>query len=203
MAAAAGPDKNASFPEATPSVPSSAPAPAPKSRSCVVCSKRKVRCDKQVPCSNCRRANIACVFPSTHRLPKWTRRIQQLTDTPSASSPQPALDPNVAVDKVIERLQRLERLVKELPGQLEHAHTAAGSVGDGSSAINSPGRSPESTEQQTDHSPATSSSSVENQFGRLVLQGNSSSRYISSGFWSRVNDEVSVFYFFNISHAKL
>ena len=40
--------------------------------------------------------------------------------------------------------------------------------------------------------PATdaSASGVQKQFGRLVLQGKSHSRYVSSGFWSRVNDEV-------------
>ncbi|KAK1837621.1 fungal specific transcription factor domain-containing protein, partial [Colletotrichum chrysophilum] len=38
--------------------------PALNPRSCVTCRRRKVRCDKQMPCSNCRRAVIQCIFPA-------------------------------------------------------------------------------------------------------------------------------------------
>lgn len=92
------------------------------------------------------------------------------------------------------RLRTLENLVKELSGQLEQAHAAAAS----STAGSSPGvDSTRSTsqdidaEQQRDTSPVTNSSSVQKQFGRLVLQDAGRSRYVGSGFWSRVNDEVS------------
>lgn len=185
-------DRNATSP-ASGRTASSAPPPAPKLRSCVVCRNRKVRCDKQSPCSNCRRANVACVFASTDRPPRWARRLERLTKnaaTSNAPAPQHA-DP--AVDKVMDRLRNLENLVKELSGQLEQAHAAASSAGDGSSGPNSPGSSTQNrdAEHQRDLSPATDTSSLHNQFGRLVLQDASRSRYVSSGFWSRVNDEVS------------
>jgi hypothetical protein len=173
--------------------PSSAPAPAPKLRSCVVCRNRKVRCDKQSPCSNCRRANMACVFPSTDRPPRWARRLERLTNNAAASNAPAPQDADPGVGKVMDRLRNLENLVKELSGQLEQAHAAASSAGGGSSGVNCPGNSTQDrdAEHQRDTSPATNTNSVQKQFGRLVLQDASRSRYVSSGFWSRVNDEVS------------
>ncbi|KAH6952468.1 hypothetical protein BKA56DRAFT_638437 [Ilyonectria sp. MPI-CAGE-AT-0026] len=35
-----------------------------KRRSCLMCSKRKVKCDKQKPCHNCAKAGSECIFPS-------------------------------------------------------------------------------------------------------------------------------------------
>lgn len=172
-------------------------ARAPKLRSCLVCRTRKVRCDRQSPCSTCRQANIACVVPSTARPPRWARRLERLTNdaaasSASASSASAPQDPDPGVAKVMERLRNLEYLVKELSGQLEVANAAASSAAGGSSGANSPGSSIQDrdAEHQRDSSIATKSSRVQKQFGRLVVQDTSRSRYVSSGFWSRVNDEV-------------
>lgn len=163
--------------------------PASKLRSCVVCRSRKVRCDKLSPCSNCRRADIACIIPSTDRPPKWARRLANNAAARNALVPQDA-DPGV--DNVVDRLRNLEKLVKELRGQLEQAHAVASSAGDGSDEYYPPRRSTQDPdpEHQRDTSPATNTSSVQKNFGRLVLQDGNRSRYVSSGFWSRVNDEV-------------
>ena len=97
----------------------------------------------------------------------------------------------------MERLRNLEALVKDLSGQLENANATAargGSVPGGpssvSSQVNSPGSSASGPDldRHRDDPPATAS--VQKQFGRLVLQDANKSRYVSSGFWSRVNDEV-------------
>lgn len=92
----------------------------------------------------------------------------------------------------MDRLRTLECLIKELSGQLEQAHAAASSARGGSSGANSPGSSTQDrdTEHQRGTSSATNTSGVQKQFGRLVLQDSSRSRYVSSGFWSRVNDEL-------------
>lgn len=162
------------------------PAVATKLRSCVVCRSRKVRCDKQSPCSNCRRANIPCVLPATDRPPRWVRRLEHL--------PRPAATHNAVPDlkKAMDRLQVLEGLVSELRGQLEDARATTSSVGDTSSgAIDSRNSTQESDEvQHITTMPASEASAVQKQFGRLVLQDSSHGRYVSSGFWSRVNDEV-------------
>ena len=92
----------------------------------------------------------------------------------------------------MDRVRNLECLVKQLRGQLEQAQAAASSTGGGSSEVSSPGSSAQDrdAELQGHTSPATNASSVQKQFGRLVVQDASRSRYVSSGFWSRVNDEV-------------
>ena len=160
-------------------------------RSCVVCRTRKVRCDKLSPCSNCRRANIACVFPSTERPPRWARRLERVANN-AASNAQASQGPDPAATQVMERLRNLEGLVKELSGQLEQANAAASSAAGSSSGVNSPESSSHDrdTDHQRDTSPNTSAGNVQKQFGRLVLQDANRSRYVSSGFWSRVNDEV-------------
>ncbi|KAL4909814.1 hypothetical protein BDW74DRAFT_44300 [Aspergillus multicolor] len=38
-----------------------------KPKSCLACRKRKVRCDRQLPCTNCSRWSIECIFPSPIR----------------------------------------------------------------------------------------------------------------------------------------
>ncbi|KAJ5233864.1 uncharacterized protein N7469_005630 [Penicillium citrinum] len=130
---------------------------APKPRSCVTCRSRKVRCDKKAPCSNCRRANIACVLPSIDRQPRWARRLQQ---GPSGD--------------VMNRLRSLENLVKHLtpPG--------LNTSGDRNSA---------DLDDRTD-SLAAKPGKMEAQFGRLVVEDVNRSRYLGSGFWSRMNDEL-------------
>ena len=176
--------ENSTNPPAPAPTPVSAPTPVPKPRSCVVCRNRKVRCDKQSPCTNCRRANIACVYPSNDRPPRWARRLERLTSGAAASNPP------VPQEAVMERIRTLESLVIELRGQLEQARKASSSYGGGSS-VNSPGSSPQHLDpsQQRETSPA-SDSNVHRYFGRLVLQDSGRSRYVSSSFWSRVDDEL-------------
>lgn len=166
-------------------------APSLKQRSCVVCRTRKVRCDRLSPCSNCRRANIACISPSSDRPPRWARHLKRATNI-TASDAQKSQHPDPAAALVMERVRNLESLVNELRGQLEQANTAANSAASGSSGVNSPESSSHDhdADHQRDTSPGTVASSVQGQFGRLVLQDANRSRYVSSGFWSRVNDEV-------------
>ena len=154
---AASPEKNASS-----LTPASTDAPK-KPRSCATCRTRKVRCDKKSPCSNCRRAKIACVVPSDDKPPRWARQLER-----SGLNAQDG--PGAAV--VMNRLRRLESMVKDLTAQLEQAHT-----------------SPSSHDAHS--SPASSESTVQSGLGRLII-GDTSSRYISSNFWSRVTDEVGI-----------
>jgi Fungal Zn(2)-Cys(6) binuclear cluster domain len=168
--------------------PSPATASAPKLRSCVICRSRKVRCDKLSPCSNCRRANIACQYPSTDRPPRWARRRERIANS-AASGAKATQEAGPEVGQVMERLHTLESLVKELSGQLEQANATAHSNGDGSSGVNSPGSSP--YDRDPDNQMDASSAGVQKKFGRMVIQDPNRSRYVSSGFWSRVNDEAS------------
>ncbi|KAK7883710.1 hypothetical protein LTR67_010999 [Exophiala xenobiotica] len=172
--------------------PLSAPTLAPKLRSCVLCRSRKVRCDKQAPCSNCRRANIACIFPSTDRAPRWARRFERLANSSAASNVPAPQDADQGVDKVMDRLRSLENLVKDLKVQLQQARAASSSVGDASSGGNSPRSSSQNPDagHPNDSPSAVDVGSAQRQFGRMVIQDASHSRYVSSGFWSRVADEL-------------
>lgn len=56
-----------------------------KRRSCLVCSRRKVKCDKQKPCTSCVKSGIECVFPITapnrpkaETAPELTEMLQRL-----------------------------------------------------------------------------------------------------------------------------
>ncbi|KAJ8103394.1 fungal-specific transcription factor domain-containing protein [Lipomyces tetrasporus] len=185
-------EKTASSPATASSAPATENAPTPRLRSCVTCRSRKVRCDKLSPCSNCRRANIACVVPSTDRPPRWARRLGYISNNAASNAQAEQASTDLRVGQVMERLRTLESLVKELSGQLEQAHAAANSVAGGSSGVSPPSSSTQDreAEHQRSASPTTSAGNVQKQFGRLVLQDASRSRYVGTGFWSRVNDEL-------------
>ncbi|UPK91317.1 hypothetical protein LCI18_002252 [Fusarium solani-melongenae] len=173
-ASASAAEKNAS---------SAVPARTAKLRSCVVCRSRKVRCDKLSPCSNCRRAGIPCVIPSNDRPPRWARRLERVAD---GSVQEGAYVAEPADEQVMERLRNLEDLVKELRGQLEQASAGASPAGSGSAQGNSPSEC-----RRDASSPSTSTTSdVQKYFGRMVLQDGSRARYVASGFWSRISDEL-------------
>ncbi|KAE8389096.1 fungal-specific transcription factor domain-containing protein [Aspergillus alliaceus] len=62
-----------------------------QNRSCTLCRRRKVRCDKVYPCSNCSRADVLCFYSEPYKRP---RRHSKLT-----------------VNDILDRITRLERTV--------------------------------------------------------------------------------------------
>ncbi|KIH86491.1 hypothetical protein SPBR_08136 [Sporothrix brasiliensis 5110] len=42
-------------------------------RSCIVCHRRKVRCDKTMPCAGCVRSGVLCCYPSIKRAPRQSK----------------------------------------------------------------------------------------------------------------------------------
>ncbi|RSL41672.1 hypothetical protein CEP51_016560 [Fusarium floridanum] len=74
-----------------------------KRRSCLMCSKRKVKCDKQKPCTSCVKAGNECVFPAS-----------------IANRAQVGMAP-----EIFEMLQRLEKAVQTLePKESETAEAS-------------------------------------------------------------------------------
>ncbi|KAH9905489.1 fungal-specific transcription factor domain-containing protein [Xylariomycetidae sp. FL2044] len=176
---------------------SSAPLYA-KPRSCAVCRSRKVRCDKQHPCSNCRRANIPCVVPSLDRPPRWARRLERVANTnrvtPDADPSQNA-DPGPA--EIAERLRSLENLVRELSRRLGQAQAQpqVQASKDSVSGLPDPSTSVTSLrvptlDRQVNAASGTSISSVHTRLGRLIIDDATPSRYVSDGFWSHIDDEL-------------
>ncbi|KAH7155663.1 fungal-specific transcription factor domain-containing protein [Dactylonectria estremocensis] len=178
-------------------------------RSCVTCRRRKVRCDKQMPCSNCRRAQIPCVFPAPGRAPRQPRPRDP--NAPPKNSSQREVE-------LVKRLRKLEGIVEELSGQIE-----VESAGKGPSSASSPDavhsnamatgseRSASFPQRQVsnpailghhgditkengpagDANDAAQRRDLHRKFGRLVLNEQSGGkRYVSSGFWAKLNDEL-------------
>ncbi|VUC32755.1 unnamed protein product [Clonostachys rosea] len=52
------------------------------SRSCIICHRRKVRCDRKEPCSNCVRHGSTCTYPDTsaQESPRKPPSLQDVTD---------------------------------------------------------------------------------------------------------------------------
>ncbi|EFY97745.1 fungal specific transcription factor domain-containing protein [Metarhizium robertsii ARSEF 23] len=186
----------------------------PNSRSCVTCRRRRVRCDRHQPCSNCDRAQIQCVFPPPQRASRRTRQVNHDT---------PVLNPRASeIELMKRRLQKLENIVTQLSGHVEVNRETCDprpSSGYVSSKVTDPdatnstgvasrqesniiegeaacdedvapelGRTdPGLIEIQNAALPAD----LADQFGRLVVHDNGSTgQYISSAFWSKLNDEV-------------
>ncbi|KAK8058240.1 fungal specific transcription factor domain-containing protein [Apiospora phragmitis] len=185
--------------------PSVEPSSAMNPRSCVTCRRRKVRCDKHMPCGNCRKAHISCIFPARpeHRDGLTSEREVEL----------------------MKRLRKLEGIVEELSGQIEVDTRQPASAGNSPEDLSHPvgeERRLESTEtspstalsgrttRPTDPGRSTTAvgntacqaalnspiqspggSQVHRDFGRLVLNDDGKRRYVSNAFWSRMSDELS------------
>jgi hypothetical protein len=69
-------------PSRTPDSAGPARPPSPKitrGHSCILCQQRKVKCDRQKPCSNCLKARAECI-PSAPSQPRRRRRKHSETD---------------------------------------------------------------------------------------------------------------------------
>ncbi|KAL2042014.1 hypothetical protein N7G274_005202 [Stereocaulon virgatum] len=156
------------------------------SRSCVTCRKRKVKCDKRHPCSNCNRAAIECVFPGPGRAP---RRSRKQPDT-----------------ELLARLRRLEGVVQSLgKGIDENGET----IIEPAEAENVSPTVPHPKEKDCIkkekgsgilgyHEPSSNSEirnhdkkadGIVKEFGRLVVE-DGRSHYVSNKFWNSLSDEV-------------
>lgn len=133
-------------------------------RSCVTCRRRKVRCDKREPCSNCVKAHIDCVFPPPGRAPRKPRR------------------PHDA--ELLKRLRRLESVVDSLGTQVDedgNVHSTEDASPKGKRSVS------EALDLSTQG--ASRRTSLEHGLGRLLIK-EGRSRYVSNEFWSSLGDEI-------------
>lgn len=107
--------------EATNSIPAQQEVAAAKSSSqssvsrrisCVVCQQRKVKCDKQYPCSACERGHATCIY----RTPAPPRRRKGRRELGSA----------VTETNLVARLKRYEELLRRLGVRLEDGDPTGG-----------------------------------------------------------------------------
>jgi hypothetical protein len=173
-------------------------------RSCVTCRRRKVKCDKQVPCSNCTKAGSQCVFPAPGRAPRRPRAGGKVVSEREA--------------QLLKRLRRLEGVVEELSEQVEVEAVKQSPASDQSSQHRDTESATESTSKSAsvrvvgmDQGSGTKkewinrtwrigggppktaflggSDNTEVGIGRLVVD-EGKSRYVSHPFWSQITDEV-------------
>ena len=163
-------------------------------RSCVTCRKRKVRCDKLHPCTNCTKNHIECVYPGPGRAPRRSRKN--------------GLDGRDA--GLFARLKRLEAVVKDLGVPVDHDEPPRTEIGEAGqreghthSAPNAADISMSQTPDLSSHAKLTHAqaqfpaqraddnkvSNVENRFGRLVIN-EGRSRYVNNSFWASLSNEV-------------
>lgn len=148
----------------------SAGGPSLNPRSCVTCRRRKVKCDKKVPCSHCIRGNIECIFPGPGRAPRKSRKP--------------------ADAELLERLRRLEGVVSSLNAQVEeHEQEAADREQQRSTSEEGCPFGTQNAKGNTSVAVDNSVEGLENRFGRLVVE-NGRSRYINNSFWASLNNEV-------------
>lgn len=159
-------------PAGPPNAASSNPHHVP--RSCTTCRRRKVRCDKKRPCSNCTKAGIECIFPGPGRAP---RKARKPPDT-----------------ELLARLRRLEGVVQNLGAQVDDEDGAAISTG-----VRPPSGSQSPTDRDlvnnycdADPKRPLPKRPLDKEFGRLVID-EGRSRYVSNAFWASLGDEVGLF----------
>lgn len=178
-------------------VPATAPRPVSdiaSARSCVTCRRRKVRCNKRSPCSNCVKAGVDCIFPPPGRAPRKSKR------PPDA--------------ELLSRLRRLEGVIEHLSGKNAEVSGSASSISPTQPSTTFPPLPPAPPSTVTAPSTAPSSAApppppaqdsgcpfenddpkklapkkFENEFGRLVID-EGRSRYVSNRLWASLGDEV-------------
>ncbi|KAK0665003.1 Bikaverin cluster transcription factor bik5 [Lasiodiplodia hormozganensis] len=167
------------------SISSASGSSALNPRSCVTCRRRKVKCDKKHPCTNCTKARIECIFPAPGRAPRKARK------PPDA--------------ELLERLRKLEGMVKTLGGAaVEDGNAQPAEEEKAPAPPPPPKREPQVfVGVKKSHDPDSEEcakyrylppedktiAGLETRFGRLVVD-EGRSRYINSSFWASLNNEV-------------
>ncbi|KAM0300277.1 hypothetical protein HYE67_010532 [Fusarium culmorum] len=142
--------------------------------SCVICRRRKIRCDRVDPCSNCVKNNIECHFPVTGRIPRRNR------------GPPTAKTPAQKQSELLSRLRRLESVVTELAAQVEDENGA--SIGASHQKQITVDASATVSSWATSSAVADSTDEGED-FGRLVVDKDGG-LHVGNRFWSVFCSEV-------------
>ncbi|RBA13526.1 hypothetical protein FPRO05_02319 [Fusarium proliferatum] len=139
-------------------------------RSCTFCRQRKVKCDRQKPCSHCLRANNDCSYPAGRGR--------------AAKKPARTLD-----TRLVDRLQKLENIIKQLNSEVDATVNAvpSGSGTDGES-VSTPGGMRNDPPGVDNSAP---DASIDQQLGRLMID-DSKSYYVSNILWANLGNEPAI-----------
>ncbi|KAF4502491.1 bikaverin cluster-transcription factor [Fusarium agapanthi] len=136
---------------------------------CTFCRQRKVKCDRQKPCSNCLRANNDCSYPVGRG--RAAKRYTRTLDT-----------------RLVDRLHKLENVIKQLTSQVDATANAlpSGSCTDGEEIESYSGgrkNNPPGVDNAAPHA------SIDQQLGRLMID-DSKSYYVSNILWANLGNEI-------------
>ena len=172
-------------------VPEAVRSPQGRKRSitsCVTCRRRKVRCDRQKPsCARCSISGYGCTYSSTEipdRVPTPRARQDPWEDKESEEREASERRQKRGNDEVLERLQRLEEIVRQ--------HVTAGQdqwENDGGRGRASLSNSPRGPEPRTSVPQGSGSTVAEVHSGKLLMQAGRT-RYVSPLFWGVITEEV-------------
>ncbi|KAI1033016.1 hypothetical protein LB504_006228 [Fusarium proliferatum] len=164
-------------------------------QSCFLCRRRKVRCNKESPCSTCRRAQVPCIYP-VGRAPRQTRirrhGIQSMSERELAEKVDML---ELMIEKLGERVNGelgLESAVPSVPSRVA-SQTQAHTPEDSPSHF----LSPETHYQElvrddlaSDPGHSVRSHEMQHKLGRLVLHEESGSKkYVCDGIWAKLDEE--------------
>lgn len=161
-------------------------------RSCVVCRQRKVKCDRQQPCSNCTRSKCACVYPTGRgRAPKRARRVADAQLADKLARLETIIQrmaaesgPGLGVTSGKSQLQSNDSVgqVVSAPG-LKHGVIPESSTGHESRGL----------AEQSSSGPSSpiagGQATIEASLSRLVI-GDKKSYYVSNPLWASMAQEV-------------
>ncbi|CAG8001618.1 unnamed protein product [Penicillium salamii] len=165
-------------------------------RSCHDCNRRKVRCNKSLPCNNCERLGFECSYPPPGRKPR--KIIKKASNKTELVSRLGFLEDQIKQlgGKVFEEESPNGPPVQENDVDVQESRAVRswldkqsprGGVSDQSGEVNES----ELEISKESVSPKASSSTLENQFGRLVVDRNSgTSRYVNHRVLTELADQI-------------
>ena len=133
--------------------------PAPTPASCTLCRRRKVKCDRTVPCGNCQRSKAECVpfIPSRAARGRQGGRKRKRGE-----------------GEILERIAKLEGLVRSIEGHETPQSEQERTVGDGTIGALNANASGGPPEVRSQYQPAAP---------RL-------DKYLAGSFWASLSEEI-------------
>lgn len=173
-----------------------------KRRSCFMCSKRKVKCDKQKPCICCVKAGIECIFPTNAanrneagRTPELVEMLQRLEKAVQTLGPKNHEKPATVLPPAHGPLSndagpRIElRLPTAPPAALESATTETDGEVSNQEGTTELGRTSQITQVK---GKASSVSSSHGESPGKIVRDHGKDTYVRRWFWDDGNTEVRI-----------
>ena len=139
--------------------------------SCVMCKKRKVRCDKGHPCENCARKQIDCVY---------NKNGKRRTRGPGKQRA------GERIEQMTSRVAQLERVLGKLRSG---GHGEKSPLGQENLESVSQAASAKKSMNTESVQPAEDGNDLDRSAARLLVK-EGKSQYIRNNFWATINDEV-------------